>query len=283
MHYKDLYYNKVVDSVIKAKKPVQLRLKLLNNNIIDAFILTGDFDDAYVLSLIKKINNPSLAEYWINRLNKTLLDKEDYLNITQARNILQEVNTTTSTTELNRIRKNIDYVDNILHKADVDISKYEALIRELPKTTSRVNIVQESIADKKLPSPARDAEIKSWYERGGNYKTRYTYKELDRLSQDIERYSINRFEQEQALMQNRESVRMGGDELYTSKTWVWSKLENTRHSGMDNTTIPIHEKFVVFNEQTGETDYLMFAGDYVNAVNSSNVVGCKCSVLYNSM
>lgn len=282
MYYRDFYYNKVVNSVIKAKKPVQLRLKVLNNNVIDDFILTGEFNDAYVLGVIKDINNPSLREYLSKRLNKTLLDKDDYLNITAARNIVEDVNTTISTTELNRIRKNIDYVDNILNKADMDIAQYETLINELPKTTSRISIVQESITNKELPSPARDAEIKSWYEQGGSYKTRYTYKELDTLSQDIERYSINRFEQEQALMQNREAIRMGGDEVYTSKTWCWSTLENTRHRDMDNVTIPIHEKFEVTNEQNGDVDFLMFPGDYVNCVNDSNVVNCQCSVLYNS-
>ena len=285
MHYNDLYYNKTVNSIIKQKNPVQLQLQILNNNIIDGFILNDDeVNEAYILKLIKNINNPSLREYWIKRLNKTLLDPQDYLNITEARNILEEVTTITSSTELERIKKNLDYTEAVLNKADLDILKYETLIKELPKTTSRVTVMQDAIKDNKLPVVGRNEELTAWLERGSNYKGHhYSYKELDTFSKDIERYNINRFEQEQAMMQNRESVRIGGEPIYASKTWLWSRLEKTRHSGMDNTTIPIHEKFVVVNEKTDDIDYLMFAGDYVNATHASNVVGCKCSINYNTI
>lgn len=284
MYYSNYLYNKTVDSIIKTKKPVYLQLQILNNNLMDGLILNDDeINYPYVLNMIKTINNPSTREYLIKRLEKTPLDPQDYQNITSANNLLNDVVSTISTTETERIENNAEYIKNVLDKADLDIARYQNLIDELPKTTSRVDILKESIEKKQMPPIPRDEELKSWYEQGGSYKTRYTYKQLDTFSKDIERYGINRIEQEQALMINRESVRNGGDTVYGSKTWNWSGKKDTRHKRMDNITIPIHEKFKVTNDKTGEIDYLLFPGDYVNSINPSNVVGCCCSVSYNTI
>lgn len=69
-----------------------------------------------------------------------------------------------------------------------------------------------------------------------------------------------------------------GNQLYTTKTWVWSGADNTRHSGMDDTTIPIDEAFVVVNEVTGDIDYLMYPCD--DNGSPSNTYNCLCELIY---
>lgn len=69
-----------------------------------------------------------------------------------------------------------------------------------------------------------------------------------------------------------------GNRLYTTKTWIWSGAEHTRHSGMDNTTIPIEEEFVVVNEVTGDVDYLMYPCDENGS--PSNTYNCLCEMIY---
>lgn len=69
-----------------------------------------------------------------------------------------------------------------------------------------------------------------------------------------------------------------GDILYTMKTWIWSGLENTRHMGMDSTTIPIDEAFVVINEVTGDEDFMMYPRD--DSGSPSNTYNCECEVTY---
>ena len=54
--------------------------------------------------------------------------------------------------------------------------------------------------------------------------------------------------------------------------------EKTRHSGMDNTTIPINESFVVINEVTGDVDYLMYPCDENGS--PSNTYNCLCEITY---
>lgn len=69
-----------------------------------------------------------------------------------------------------------------------------------------------------------------------------------------------------------------GDQLYTTKTWIWSGAENTRHMSMDNTTVPIDEAFVVINEVTGDVDYLMYPCDENGS--PSNTYNCLCEISY---
>ena len=71
-----------------------------------------------------------------------------------------------------------------------------------------------------------------------------------------------------------------GDKVYTHKTWVWSGAENTRHSGMDNVTIPIDEPFVVVNEVSGDIDYLMYPCD--DNGSPSNTYNCLCDIVYSN-
>ena len=69
--------------------------------------------------------------------------------------------------------------------------------------------------------------------------------------------------------------------IHTQKIWIWSRLENTRHSEMDNQTVNINGKFEVLNEVTGDLDFLLFPGDIDNDDhNCSNICNCKCTITY---
>ena len=115
-------------------------------------------------------------------------------------------------------------------------------------------------------------------ERGASYNKEYSYRELNQLSRDLEKYKTNRLDYEKALMENRQAEREGYEPLNESKTWIWSTLENTRHSDMDGETVDLTESFEVVNEVTGDVDYLRFPGDVENDHNNcSNICNCDCS------
>ena len=84
------------------------------------------------------------------------------------------------------------------------------------------------------------------------------------VSRDLERYKTNSLDLETLNMENSQAIRDGGDMIHTSKTWIWSRLENTRHFEMDNQTVNLNGKFEVLNEQTGDLDFLLFPGDIDN-------------------
>jgi hypothetical protein len=198
----------------------------------------------------------------------------------EARKLISSISGDVTTIEVERMVKNLNYVENVLTNANVDIGKYEALVKKLPQTTSRKEVLERCImTDTPLPANRRQAFLERALERGHNYKGRqYTYKELNQLSRDLERYKTNRLDYETAIMENRQANREGYENVNQTKTWIWSTLENTRHEELDGETIPITSKFEVVNSQTGDVDYLLFPGDVANDHNNcSNICNCQCS------
>lgn len=70
-----------------------------------------------------------------------------------------------------------------------------------------------------------------------------------------------------------------GNKLYTHKVWLWSQAEDTRHSQMDDQTVPIDEMFQIVNEVTGDEDEGMFPRDDDN-ISPSNSYNCLCDIKY---
>lgn len=162
-----------------------------------------------------------------------------------------------------RIGKNIESVQKILKETDVNISKYERMATEFPKA-DRLKIVEKC------------------FERGENYKGHtYSYKELDRMNQGMTKYIDNRALHDKYELNYEDAMANGTDPAKTQKSWVWSGLENTRHSEMDGQTVELKEAFTVTNEINGDTDQLQFPGDFNNDTNGcSNICNCACEVIY---
>lgn len=77
---------------------------------------------------------------------------------------------------------------------------------------------------------------------------------------------------------NKNKLDNDGNQLYTTKRWLWSNLEHTRHMGMDGTVVPINEYFVVINDITGEEDLLMYPRDTNGS--PANTYNCGCEISY---
>ena len=193
--------------------------------------------------------------------------------------VLSKVSNDLSRIEAERIAKNIRFVENALENADVNIRKYEALVEKLPRQVSRREVLNKCIdGGTELPPSKRQRWLEKNLERGASYNKKYTYKELNQLSRDLERYKTHRLDFETAMMENRQADREGYGMINETKSWIWSQLEKTRHQGMDGETIPITEKFEVINEVTGDVDYLLFPGDVSNDHNNcSNICNCGCT------
>ena len=88
-------------------------------------------------------------------------------------------------------------------------------------------------------------------------------------------------EYEAVTYANARAVILGKNEIYKTKTWVWSHKAHTRHSNMSGNTVPVNDPFYVVNEKTGEACNLMFPRDYARDLSGANTVNCGCSVKYN--
>lgn len=286
---KNYLANKRVAVIQKAHHTIHMKVHLTNNRLVDKKILEWNdeypselydpYSPAVIAGEIEGYNKIATSQDLQRILKHSLVTRNPQTQM-EALKVINSVTGDISTIEAERVVKNLNYVENVLTNANVDISKYEALVEKLPQSTSRKEVLERCIMKgNELPANRSQAFLESALERGHNYKGRqYTYRELNQLSRDLERYKTNRLDYETAIMENRQANREGFEKVNETKTWIWSTLERTRHEEMDGETIPLTEKFEVENSQTGDIDYLLFPGDVANDHNNcSNICNCQCS------
>lgn len=269
----DYLNNRKLQILKRASNPLQIKLQIINNNAIDHKILelsgepnTDEIIPAYNESkLISEINAANLVanDKLIRRLLRNSIASSNEINKLLAKNANAKVSDRLTKVEVERIQKNLKYVEATLDTAEVDIQMYKSLMDKLPSTISRQDMLQKALTN------------------GENYKGRkYSYKELSKLSRDLEKYKNNHLQYEVAKIENTQAQQEGLDSVNSTKTWVWSTLEKTRHEELDGQTVPLYSKFEVINSQTGDVDYLRFPGDIENDHNNcSNICNCQCSYI----
>lgn len=281
--------NQRIAVIQKAHRNVHMQVQMINNKLVDKKIIewddehSSDVYDVYseeaIASQISGYNRIATSKDLRRILRHSLVTRNPQTTM-EATKVLNSVSDSITALEVERTIKNLNYIERVLTNADVDIGKYNALIEKLPQTTSRKEVIERCIqTGEKLPASKRQAFLETALRRQENYKGQtYNYRELQQLSKDLEKYKTNRLDYETAIMENKQAHRNGYGDLNTTKTWVWSTLERTRHQGMDGETVPLTSKFEVVNEQTGDIDYLRFPNDVeFEHNNGSNTINCGCS------
>lgn len=268
---KDYLYNQRLVIIQKAHVPLQVRLQMLHNNIIDQRILEleGEYDDEPVkpserTSLIfgeMGKENLLATNKDFQRLMRNSIVTQNHITQLEQLQASRSISDKITQVEIERVEKNLQYIEKTLSNAEVDIDKYKVLMEKMPRTVSRQDMLEKALT------------------KGYNYKGReYSYKELNRLSRDLEKYKQNHLTYEKAKIENNQAQREGLGSVNQTKTWIWSTLEDTRHEELDGETVGLYEKFEVINSKTGDVDYLRFPGDIDNDHNNcSNICNCGCS------
>lgn len=269
---KEYLHNKRLAIIQKAKLPLQIRLQRINNKAIDEYILydsgqtdiedygTPYYKEEILLAEVGKEN--FLATYTdMSRLLDRSIVNQNHITNMEKYNASKQISDRITKVEVERINKNLKYVEKTLSEAELNIDVYKNLIEKLPRQVSRQDMLEKAL------------------ETGKNYKGReYSFRELSQVSRDLERYKTNAMDYDVSMIENQQANREGMPPPNTTKTWIWSQLENTRHSEMDGETVRFTEKFRVRNERTGDIDYMRFPQDIENDTsNCSNTCNCCCT------
>lgn len=286
--YKNYLGNRRIAVIQKARNPIQLAIQFINNRLVDKKIIEWNDEfkdpiyDPYTVDDIQSQilpYNVRASQQDLQRILRHSLVTRNPTTEIEAMKVIRNVGNDLSKLEAERVVKNLNYVENVLTTANVDIGKYEALVDKLPRHTSRKQVLERCITKgTELPPTQRQAWLERNLERGASYNKRYTYKELNQLSRDLERYKTHRLDYETAVMENKQADREGYDRVNVGKVWIWSQLEKTRHSEMDGEFVDLSSRFEVTNEVTGDVDYLLFPGDVSgDHSNCSNICNCGCT------
>lgn len=285
---KNYLANKRIAVIQKGHRRTYTKIQMVNNRLIDKYIIDYDneysdpiydpYDPKVIYGEIMQHNLAASQKDLQRILQHSVVTRNPQTEL-EATKVIRNVGDSLTKLEVERVVKNLNYVENVLETSNVDIKKYEALVEKLPREVSRKSVIEKCIVKQEdLPPTRRQAWLEMNLERGASYNKEYSYRELNQLSKDLERYKTNRLDYETAIMENKQAEREGYGKINESKTWIWSQLEKTRHQEMDGETIGLTEKFEVTNEVTGDVDYLRFPGDVDNDHNNcSNICNCGCS------
>ena len=256
----------------KAYSPLYLKIQRINNKAIDEKILytygvtdieeygTPAYKEEVLTSQISQANFLATRKDMARLLNNSLVTNNSITRM-EHYNASKQISDKITKVEVERIGKNLQYVEQTLKEADLNINKYKELIEKLPTQVSRKDVLEKAL------------------ETGQNYKGKEynNYNELSRVSKSLDDYRINAEKYETSLMENREANRENMTPPNTMKTWFYEPNERTRHEGMNGQERRIGEKFEVVNDKTGDTDYMNFPHDIENDNNNcSNICNCKC-------
>ena len=216
---KNYLANRRIAVIQKAHTPIHTRIQFVNNRLVDKKIIEWDNEyasdvyDPYAPAVIaEEINkyNRIATEADLRRILKHSLIVRNPQTTLEASKVVSSVSGDLTLLEVERTIKNLNYVENVLNTANLDVGKYEAMVEKLPAATSRKSVIEKCIVDSKdLPPTRRQAWLERNLERGASYNKQYTYKELNQLSRDLERYKTNRLDYEKAIMEGKQAEREG--------------------------------------------------------------------------
>ena len=142
----------------KAHLPLQLRIQRIANRAVDEKILyyfdDSDIEDYTVpyykeevlFSAIGKENLLATNKDITRLLNNSIINQNHITNL-EKYNASRQVSDKITKVEVERINKNLQYVEKTLETADVDIGVYKNLIEKLPRQVSRQDILEKALKD----------------------------------------------------------------------------------------------------------------------------------------
>ena len=245
---------------------------MIYNNAVDEKVLTyyddpetlrestgtPSYNESVLTTQIGNLNRIATSQDFKRLMSHNLIEPDSITKLLaqgKAKHIADNI----TKAEVERTLKNLDYIEKTLNEVELRVDTYKELIKKLPKKTSRLDILNKA-------------------KETGVMLDGRKVRDLDKLAEALEDYKQNHMKYENALLENNQASREGYDPLKTKKVWVWSKLERTRHLGMDGVTVDLYDKFTVVNDITHEVDYLRFPRDIENDKHGcSNICNCGCS------
>ena len=174
--------------------------------------------------------------------------------------------------EVERISKNLDYVEQVMQKYTIQTEEYKKLLnQQAEKSIANRREVLEKVAIK-------NGEILA--SEGFNIPSNvFTYRDIETTAQSLLRESQMTSKYEEITAVNDEYLADGKDAPYTHKQWIWTgEGATTRHESNHLQKVRFDEPFIVVNDNTLDIDEMMYPCDPAGSY--SNAYICYCEVDY---
>ena len=174
--------------------------------------------------------------------------------------------------ELERIVKNLDYVEQVMQKYEIPQQAYEDFKRkQRDKSMANRKEILEQVAIK-----SNDLLVSEGLNIPSNV---FTYRNLEATAENLLRQSQMKSKHEEINSINDNYRNQGKNAVYIGKEWIWTGAgKTTRHASNHLQKRQVNEPFIIVNDETLDIDELMYPSD--PAGSPSNTFICYCEVEY---
>ena len=253
------------------------KIQLYNNAKVDELVRKmndgemGKPAPSMLWAELSILNKPDVYRNY-NRIINSKYTSNDNLNKLLVKNKANNELNRIVEAEVERIAKNLDYVEQVMLRYEVPQQAYEDL-KAKQKNRSMANrkeiLEQVAIQSNEL-----------LVSEGLNIPTNvFTYRNLDATAENLLRQSQMQSRHEEINQINDNYVNEGKSQVYNGKEWIWTgEGQTTRHASNDHQKRYVNEPFIITNDNTLEIDELMYPSD--PAGSPSNTFICYCDVEY---
>ena len=261
----------------RIAKRTAYKIQQYNNFVIDDYVKSVDDgnpqkpSEAMLWVDLAVLNKPSVYKNY-QKIITSKYTSNDAFHKMLIRNKAQKDLNRVVESQVERIAKNVDFVESTLKNFEMPLNEYHRMLDEQKnRSVANRRKVMEEVA------VARGDILAS---EGLNIPSSYTYRDLDVLSEQLLRESQSASEWEEVQSMNEESEAQGKGARYTQKKWVWTGAgKTTRHSEMESyPVIDLDSTFQVVDENTDTLDEMLYPRDTNGSF--ENVAGCVCEIEY---
>lgn len=274
---KTKYFINKADKNKKLAKKTAYKIQQYNNFVMDEYVKSVDDGNpnkptqSMLWADLSVLMKPSVYSNYQKIINSKYTSDSAFNKMLIRNKAEKDLNRIVES-QVNRLAKNVDYVETTLRNYEIPIQEYHKMLDE-QKNRSVANRRQviEDVA------VARGDILVS---EGLNIPSSYSYRDLDVLSEQLLRESQSASEWEEVQAMNDEAESNGKDKVYSQKKWVWTGAgKTTRHMEMESyPVIDIDDTFQVVDENTDTLDEMLYPRDTQGSF--ENVAGCVCEIEY---
>ena len=275
MHKSMKYYlNKTKIDKAQHKKTAY-KIQFFNNMLIDK--LVEDYEDAgessrpadaVIWAELAILNKPEVYKNY-NRIINSKYTSNDALYKMLIKNKANANLEHIVESELERIAKNLDFVEQVMKKYEIPTKEYQKLVKQQKESSvaNRKDILE------KVAIKANDLLVSEGLNIPSNV---FSYRSIETTAQSLLRQSQMTANYERINGINENYVNEGKDAIFTHKTWINTGRKNTRHMSNHMQTVLIEEPFIVVHDKMLVIDEMMYPCDPAGSKANAYICYCDC-------
>ena len=265
------YYQRKISIDKRVNKDAAYKIQFYNNGVIDDYVSSYDDhprkpSDGELWNNIATIMKPYVYKNYQRIINSPYTSNANFNKVllrNQANKDLNEI----SEKLVERVSKNLNYVEQVLRSYEVTTGEYKKLVdaQRNRSLASRQQVLKD------LAYQSNQLLVNE----GLNIPSAYSFRNPDILAESLGRQSQMKTNRELHLAQNQESRENGDGDKFTTHRWIWTGIgATTRHASNHLQERRIDEPYVILNDVTMDIDELMYPCD--PAGGPSNTYICYC-------